>query len=83
MDSSQDKERDNKAGTQKMAANDERQSVQQQKTQNDITKSDSPDDDAAALSNNRDTSNKTDTPHIKEQNKERMKSEKDEDFGIE
>ncbi|RZJ75192.1 MAG: hypothetical protein EOO45_06360 [Flavobacterium sp.] len=83
QDKEKQKEESNKAGTEKMAQNDERQAEVRQKDQNNLSTSDEPDNDASALANNTDNANHKDMPKVKEQNKERQKTDKDEDFGVE
>ncbi len=70
----------NKAATEKMAANDERQSKKQQSDQDKLTRSVDPESDSESLSKQDDTKNSI---SVKEKNAEKLKNERDKDFGIE
>lgn len=77
------KKESNVEATEKMAANDERQHDKFQKDQNDKNLSEDPKNDHGSLSNNEKGKDANDNPDINEQNKKRMESEEDEDYGIE
>lgn len=73
----------NREATEKMAENDKQQYDDYQKNQNELNKSENPDNDPGSLSNNSEKPGANDSLHVEEQNKKRMESEEDQDFGIE
>jgi len=73
----------NREASEKMAENDKQQYDDYQKNQNELNKSENPDNDHGSLANNSEKPGDNATLSVEEQNRKRMESEEDQDFGVE
>jgi hypothetical protein len=76
-------EQKNKAASEKMDANEERENQKFQQNQNRLTQSEDPEQDDASLLNNNEDHQSKDSLSLGEQNKRKLEGEQDQDFGSE